>query len=87
MQSATVVNSTLVPDPTTLLLGFNLALCHWLLLNRFPTGKKYDLIDKKLRVCGEIQTMAHVNSFPLTKLVGGIRYCVYIQQTTLPLTD
>ena len=37
-QSATVVNSTLVVDPTIRLPGFDLHRCQWSLLNRFRTG-------------------------------------------------
>ena len=38
-QSATVVNSTLVADPTIRLPGFDLHRRQWSLLNRFRTGK------------------------------------------------
>ena len=38
-QSATVVNSTLVVDPTIRLPGFDLNRRQWSLLNRFRTGQ------------------------------------------------
>ena len=38
-KSATVVNSTLVVDPTIRLPGFDLHRRQWSLLNRFRTGK------------------------------------------------
>jgi len=80
-QSATVVNSTLVVDPTIRLPGFDLQRRQWSLLNRFRTGqghcnachKKWGLTDNELCDCGEIQTMSHlVNSCPLTKSDGGL---------------
>ena len=80
-QSATVVNSTLVVDPTIRLPGFDLNRRQWSLLNRFRTGqghcnachKKWGFIDNELCDCGEIQTMSHiVNSCPLTKFDGGL---------------
>ena len=78
-QSATVVNSTLVVDPTIRLPGFDLHRRQWSLLNRFRTGqghcnachKKWGFTDNELCDCGEIQTMSHiVNSCPLTKFDG-----------------
>ena len=80
-QSATVVNSTLVVDPTIRLPGFDLHRRQWSLLNRFWTGqchsnachKKWGFTDNELCDCGEIQTMSHiVNSCPLTKFDGGL---------------
>ena len=80
-QSATVVNSTLVVDPTIRLPGFDLHRRQWSLLNRFWTGqghcnachKKLGFTDNELCDCGEIQTMSHiVNSCPLTKFDGGL---------------
>jgi len=79
-QSATVVNSTLVVDPSIRLPGFDLRR-QWSLLNRFRTGqghcsachKKWGFTDNELCDCGETQTMLHiVNSCPLTKFDGGL---------------
>ena len=78
---ATVVNSTLVVDPTIRLPGFDLHRRQWSLLNHFRTGhghcnayhKKWGFTDNELCDCGEIQTMSHiVNSCPLTKFDGGL---------------
>ena len=80
-QSATVVNSTLVVDPTIRLPGFDLHRRQWSLLNRFRTGqghcnachKKWGFTDNELCDCGEIQTMLHIVNFcPLTKFDGGL---------------
>ena len=80
-QSATVVNSTLVIDPTIQLPGFDLHRRQWSLLYRFWTGqghldachKKWGFTDNELCDCGEIQTMSHiVNSCPLTTFDGGL---------------
>ena len=80
-QSATVVNSTLVVDPTIRLPGFDLHRRQWSLLNRFRTGqghcnacnKKWGFIDNELCDCGEIQTMSHIVNFcPLTEFDGGL---------------
>jgi len=68
-QSATtVVNSSLVEDPTIRLTGFDLHQRPWSLLNRFRTGqghcnacrKKWGFTNNKLCDCdGETQTMSH----------------------------
>ena len=80
-QSATVVNSTLVVDPTIRLPGFDLHRRQWSLLNRFRTGeghcnachKKWGFTDNELFDCGKTQTMSHiVNPCPLTKFDGGL---------------
>ena len=80
-QSATVINSTLVGDPTIRLPSFDFHRRQWSLLNRFWTGrghcnachKKWGFTDNELCDCGEIQTMSHiVNSCPLTKFDGGL---------------
>jgi len=80
-QSATMVNSTLVVDPTIRLSGFDLHRRQWSLLNRLWTGqghcnachKKWGFTDNELCDCGEIQTMSHiVNSCSLTKFDGGL---------------
>jgi len=79
-QSATVVNSTLVVDPTIRLPGFDLHRRQGSLLNRFRTGqghcnachKKWGFTDNELCDCGEIKTVSHiVNSCPLSKFDGG----------------
>ena len=78
-QSATVVNSTLVVDPSIRLPGFDLHRGQWSLLNCFRTGqghcnachKKWDFTDNELCERGEFQTMSHiVSSCPLTKFDG-----------------
>jgi len=93
-QSATVVNSILVVDPTIRLPGFDLHRRQWSLLNRFWTGhghcnawhKKWGFTDNELCDCGEIQTTSHiVNSCPLTKYDGGIMHA-YMKQMRLPST-
>ena len=80
-QLATVVNSTLVVDPTIWLPGFDLHRRQLSLLNGFRTGqahcsachKKWGFSDNELCDSGEIQTMSHiVNSCPLTKFDGGL---------------
>jgi hypothetical protein len=80
--SASVVNSTLVEDPTIRRPGFDLLRPNWSLLNRFRTAsghcgacrKKWGLTDSDLCDCGAIQTMQHiVNDCPLTKLDGGLQ--------------
>ena len=80
-QSATVVNSTLVVDPTIRLPGFDLHRRQWSLLNRFRTGqghcnachKKWGFTDNELCDRAEIQIMSHIVNFcPLTKFDGGL---------------
>ena len=80
-QSATVVNSSLVENPTIRLPGFDLHRRQWSLLNRFRTGQghcnacrqKWGFTNNKLCDCGKTQTMSHiVNSCPLTKFDGGL---------------
>jgi len=70
-QSAMVVNSTLVVDPTIRLPGFDLHqrtgqghcnACH----------KKWGFTDNELCDCGEIQMSHIVNSCPLTKFDGSL---------------
>ena len=64
---ATVVNSTLVVDPTIRLPGFDLHRRQWSLLNRFRTGqghcgachKKWGFTDSELCGCGEVQTITY----------------------------
>ena len=70
-QSAMVVNSTLMVDPTIRLPGFDLHRRQWSLLNRFRTDqghcnachKKWGFTDNELCDCGEIQTMSHIVKF------------------------
>ena len=73
--------SHLVCDPTIRQPGFDLPRQQWSLLNHFRTEqghcsacrKKWRLTDADLCFCGETQTMSHiVESFPLTKLNGGL---------------
>ena len=80
-ESAQVVNSHLVCDPTMRQPGFDLPWQQWSLLNRFRTDqghcgacrRKWRLTDTNLCPCGETQTMSHiVESCPLTKLNGGL---------------
>jgi len=80
-QSATVVNSTLVVDPTIRLPSFDFHRRQWSLLNRFRTGqghcntchKKWGFTDNELCDCREIQTVLHiVSSCPLTKFDCGL---------------
>ena len=83
-ESAMVVNSILVVDPTIRLPGFDLHRSQWSLLNHFRTGqghcnachKKWGFTDNELCDCGpceEIQTMSHIVNFcPLAKFDGGL---------------
>jgi len=83
-QSAMVVNSALMVDPTIRLPGFDLHRRQLSLLNHFRTGqghcnvchKKWSFTNNELCDCGEIQTVSHivkyVNSCPLTKFDGGL---------------
>jgi len=79
-QSAMVVNSTLVVDPTISLPGFDLDRRQWSLPNRFRTGQGHCNASTRNGVsptmncvCVEIQTVSHiVNSFPLIKFDGDL---------------
>ena len=93
-QSATVVNSTLVVDPTIRLPGFDLHRRQWSvsLLNRFRTGqghcnachKKCGFTDTELCDCGEIQTMSHVVNFcSLTKFDGGLLHLHEVDEAAI----
>jgi len=70
-QSATVINSSLVDDPTVRLPGFHLSRRQWSLLNRFRTGqghcgmcrKKWGLTNNEMCACGDIQT-CHISLIP-----------------------
>jgi len=67
--SATVVNTSLVEDPTIRLLGFDLHRRQWSLLNRLRTGqghcnacrKKWGFTDNELCDCGETK-QCHISS-------------------------
>jgi len=69
--SATVINSSLLDDPTVRSPGFHLPRRLWSLLNRFRTGqghcgtcrKKWSLTESD-RVCDDIQTMSHIVNSP-----------------------
>lgn len=80
-QTASVVNNSLVRDPTIQLPGFNLPRRQWSTLNRFRTEqgrcranlKRWNLADSDLCDCGEVQTMSHIlNVCNQTKFDGGI---------------
>jgi len=79
--SAQVINSHLVCNPTIRQPGFDLPRQHWSLLNRFRTEqghcgacrRKWRLTDTDLCPSGETRTMSHiVESCPLSKLNGGL---------------
>ena len=79
--SASVVNSNLVVDPTIRQPGFNLSRWQWSLLNHFCTvqchcgacRKRWWQADSDLCACGQPQTMSDiVDSCPLTKLAGDL---------------
>ena len=80
-KAASVVNKSLVDDPTIRQPGFDLQRRHWSALNRFRTGqgpcranlKKWGLTTDDHCRCGSTQTMDHIiSSCPLTKLDGGL---------------
>jgi len=82
LQSATMINSSLVDDPTVRPKGFHVSRRQWSLLDRFRTGqghcgmcrKKWGLTNNETCACGDIQTMSHiVDSCPLTKLNGSLQ--------------
>ena len=79
--SASVVNHTIVTDPTIRQPGFDLPRHTWSLLNRFRTGQgqcranlhKWGLAQSPSCDCGQRQTMSHiVDMCPLTKFEGGL---------------
>jgi len=79
--SASVVNHTIVTDPTIGQTGFDLHRHTWSLINRFRTGQgpfhanlhKWGLAQSLTCDCGQRQTMNHiVNTCPLTKSEGGL---------------
>ena len=82
-ETASVINSSLVTDPTICPPGFNLPRREWSLLNRFRTAqghcracrKTWRLTEDDKCQCGEVQTMSHmVESCPFTKLEGGLTH-------------
>ena len=81
-QSASVVNYTVVTDPTIRQPGFDLPRQSWSLLHRFRTGQgpcqaiphKRGLAKSPICDCGLQQTTSHiVDACPLTKLNGGLQ--------------
>ena len=79
--SASVVNHTIVTDPTIRQPGFVLPRRTWSLLNRFRTAQgpccanlhKWGLAQSPSCDCGQRQTMDHiVDTCPLTKFEGGL---------------
>ena len=79
--SASVVNHTIVTDPTIRQPGFDLPRHTWSLLNRFRTDQgpcranlhKWGLAQSPSCDCGQRQTMSHVvDMCPLTKFEGGL---------------
>ena len=79
--SASVVNHTIVTDPTIRQPGFDLPRHTWFLLNRFRTDQgpccanlhKWGLTQSPSCDCGQRQTMNHiVDMCPLTKFEGGL---------------
>ena len=79
---ASVVNHTIVTDPTTQQLGFNLPHHPWSLTNRFQTGQgpcranlhKWGLAQSPSCDCGQRQTMNHTVDACLitTEFQGGL---------------
>ena len=81
-KAASVVNQSLVDDPTIRQPGFHLQRRQWSTLNRFRTGqgpcranlKRWGMATDDRCKCGSIQTMDHIiTSCPLTKLNGGLQ--------------
>ena len=79
--SASVVNHTIVTDPTVQQPGFHLPRHTWSLMNRFRTGQgpcranlhKWGLTQSPPCDCGQRQTTNHiVDTCPLTKFEGGL---------------
>ena len=79
--SASVVNHTIVTDPTIRQPGFHLPRHTWSLMNRFRTGQgpyhpnlhKWGLAQSPSCDCGQRQTMNHiVDTCPLTKFDVGL---------------
>jgi len=81
-QSASVVNYTIVTDPTIWQPGLNLTRQSWSLLNCFWTGQgqccailhKWGLAKSLTCDCGQQQTMSDIaNACPLTKFNGELQ--------------
>ena len=79
--SSSVVNHTIVTDPTIRQPGFDVPRRTWSLLNRFRTGQgpcranlhQWGLAQSPSCDCGQQQTMNHiVDTCPLTKFEGGL---------------
>ena len=79
--SASVLNHTIVTDPTIRQPGFHLPRHTWALMNRFRTGQgpcranlhKWGLAQSPSCDCGQRQTMNHiVDTCPLTQSEGGL---------------
>ena len=79
--SASVVNHTIVTDPTIRQPAFHLPRHTWSLMNRFWTGQGpchanlqiWGLVQSPSGDCGQRQTMNHiVNTRPLTEFEGGL---------------
>ena len=79
---ASVVNYTIVTDPTVRQPGFDLPRQSWSLLNHFQTGQdpccavlhKWGFAKSPTGICGQQQTMSHIMGVcPLTKLSGGLQ--------------
>ena len=79
--SASVVNHTIVTDPTIRQPGFDLPRHTWSLVNRFRTGQgqrranlhKWGLAQSPSCNCGQRQTMNHIfDTCLLTKFEGGL---------------
>ena len=79
--STSVVNHSIVTDPTIRQPGFDLPCHTWSLLNRFQTGQgpcranlhKCGLVQSPSCDCGQRQTMNHiVDTCPQTKFKGGL---------------
>jgi len=68
-ESATVVNQSIVTDPTIWQPGFHLPRLTWCALNRFCTGQglragnlhKWELVSSDKCGCGIVQTLSHTD--------------------------
>ena len=94
-QLATVVNSSLVEDPTIWLPGFDLHRCQWSLLNHFRTGQGHcNACRKKWGFTNnELCDLWNPNNDTYCQLlsIDQVRrrtsdYCVYIKQMRWPST-
>jgi len=80
-RTGSIVNHTIVTDPTVRQPGFNLPCHTWSLMNHFWTGQgpchanlhKWGLAQSPSCDCGQWQTMNHiVDTCPITKFDGGL---------------